>query len=136
MRMHGERPAEELGGLLELPQHQMAESLARERAEMMGIARERLPTIRDRAIVVLREIADGRALVPPLSEGRRFLDETREGRCRGGQVLTLHRLDAVTQETVESRIARAMPHLPEGVRGARRLGDVVAAQSGQRFTLG
>src|ERR1700730_9831113 len=136
MGMHGEGPTEELGGLAELSQHEVAESLAGEGAEVVGIARERLPAVRDRRLVVLGDIAKGRALVPPFREGGRFLDEAGERGVGGGNVLTLHRVDALGQEAVEARIARAVPHRPEGRGGLCRLGDIVSPENGQCLALG
>src|SRR6267378_1842295 len=105
--LHGEGPTEELGGLAELAQHEVAEPLAGEGAEVVGIARERLPAVRDRRLVVPGDVAKGRALVPPFREGGRFLDETGERGVGGGQILTLHRFDTLDEEAVEARIAGA-----------------------------
>src|SRR5712691_2741415 len=136
MRVHGQGAPKELRRLAELAQHEVAEPLAGQRPEVIGIARERLLAVRDRRLVVLGDIAQGRALVPPFREGRRFLDETVESRLGGRQVLALHRLDALGEEAVEARIAGAVPHLPEGTRGAGRLRDVVTAQGRQGLALG
>src|SRR5215467_11872960 len=70
VRMHGERAPEEQGRLVELAQHQMAEALAREGPEVVGIAGEGLPAIRNGGGVVLGHVADGGPLVTSLSEGR------------------------------------------------------------------
>src|SRR5207244_11732506 len=115
MGMHGEGPTEELGGLAELSQHEVAEPLAGEGAEVVGIARERLPAVRDRRLVVPGDVTKGRALVPRFREGGRFLDETRERGVGGGDVLTFHRIDALGEEAVEARIAGAVPHPPAGL---------------------
>jgi len=61
---------------------------------------------------------------------------SRAGRVGGGQVLALHRLDPLAQQGVEPRIVGAVPHLPEEVRRLRRLRDIIALQSRQRFGLG
>src|SRR5262249_45967032 len=59
MRMHGEGAPEELGRLVELTQHEMAEPLAGQRAEVMRIAGEGLAAVRDRGGVVLGHVPDG-----------------------------------------------------------------------------
>src|SRR6266542_1748324 len=136
MWMHGERPAEELGGFTELAERQMAESLTGQGAEVIGITGERLPAVGDRRRILSGHVANRRPLVPPLGEGRRLVDQARERRIGGHQVLTLHGLDPLAQQAVEPGVTGAVPHLPEDVRGARRLRHIVASKSRQGCPLG
>ena len=59
MGMDRERAAEERGGLAVLTEGHVAESLARQRPEVVGLPGEGRLAIGDRAIVVLGEVAHG-----------------------------------------------------------------------------
>src|SRR5215831_2189106 len=67
-RMHDEGPAKHRGRLAGAADGHVAEPLTRQRAEVVRIAPEGLLTVSDRALVVLGDVADGRALVPALGE--------------------------------------------------------------------
>src|SRR5215470_5272321 len=135
VRMHGEGAPEEQGRLVELAQHQMAEALAREGPEVVGIAGEGLSTIRNGGGIVLGHVTDGGPLVPSLREGRGRLDEAGEGGFRRVQILPLHRLDPVAEHPVEPRVAGAVPHPPESVGSARGRRHIVASKSVERLLL-
>src|SRR3989454_12325186 len=122
------RSPEEIGRLADLAERQMAEALARKRPEMARVARERLAAVGDRARVILCQVSDGGALVPALGKRRRLLDQSREDRLRGRQIVTLDRLDPLAQERVQLRIARSVPHLPQRRLGARGPHEVIAPQ--------
>src|SRR2546427_13284771 len=49
VRMDSERAPEQIGGFAERAERQMAKALGRERAEVIGIARERLAAVGERA---------------------------------------------------------------------------------------
>jgi len=136
MGMDGQGAAEEVGGLAVLLERDMAESLARQRAEMIRVARERLAAVGDRAGIVLRHVSDGRALVPALGELRRPLDQPREDGVGLRELLTLHRLDPLEEECVELRVTRLVPQLPQRGRRAGRPHGIVASQHRQRLAFG
>ncbi len=95
--MDRQRAPEQIRGLPELAEHQMAEALTRERAEMIRIAREGLPAVGDRGDVVLREVSYRRALVLAFGELRRRFDQPREEAVRLLELLALHRLDPLQE---------------------------------------
>src|SRR6266536_5297368 len=102
--MHGQRPAETVGLFLVLLEREVAEALPRQRAEVVRVARDGLTAIRDRARIVLRDEARGRALVPAFRVPRRHLDHAREERLRRLHVLPLHRLDPLAEDRIHLRV--------------------------------
>src|SRR5262249_35474108 len=118
-----------------LAERHVAEALPGQSPEVMGLPRQRLATIQDGALVVLGEIARGRALVPSLDEFRRPGHNPGEDALRFSEVAPLHRLDALGQTRVDLGVPRPTPHLPEGGLGARRLGWIVPLQQRHGFAL-
>src|SRR5882724_3456653 len=134
--MHRERPPEHRRRFAMAAERHVAEPGARERAEVVPIARERLLAIGDRALVVLGDVADRRPLVQALGEFRRLSDHAGEDILGSGQIAALHGRDALTKQRVDLTVARAMPHLPQRrLRAGRRVG-VVSAQCLQSIVLG
>src|SRR5262245_30490839 len=131
--MDGERSPEHRRGLPVLAERHVAQPLPREGPEVRGVARQRLAAVADRSLVVLREIAGGGPLVPPLGEFRRALDDAREDLLGLREVLALHRLDAADEKRVELLDPRATPHLPERRLRPRRGGGILALQDRQRL---
>src|SRR5689334_7628248 len=64
--MHGQRPAEERGGRRVLLEREVTETLAGQRAEVMGLAGQRGLAVADGPGEVVRQVARGGALVPRL----------------------------------------------------------------------
>src|SRR4029450_9694291 len=100
-RMHDEGAPEHRGRLAGPGAGHVAEPLARQRAEMGWIAPERLLAVGDRALVVLGDVADGRALVPTLGELRRPRDHAGENVLGAGEITALHQLDSLAQERID-----------------------------------
>ena len=115
--MDRDRAPEQRRGLAVLAERQVAQPLAGERAEVAWVAGERLPAVLDRAAVALREVPDGRPLVPALGEARGARDDEIEEPLRLRELALLQRDDPPAEERVHVRVARAVPQLPE-----RRLG--------------
>src|SRR5262249_6365087 len=78
--MNGEGAPKEQGRFVELAQHQMAEALARECPEVVGIAGEGLSAIRNGGGGVLGHVGDGGSLVSFLRKGRGRPHEAGGGR--------------------------------------------------------
>src|SRR5687767_6743956 len=99
--MDGERAAKEAGRLRELTESQVAETLAGERAKMIRVPGQRLAAVSDRPRIVLYEVPDRRALVPPLGEPGCGRDELAEDVVGRSQILPFHGCDALAQQRVE-----------------------------------
>src|SRR5207244_3962522 len=89
------------GRLAVAAERHVAEPGARQRAEVMRVARERLLAVGDRALVVLGHVADGRALVPALGERGSPRDHAGEDGLGAGEVPALHDGDALAKERVD-----------------------------------
>ena len=85
---------------------------------------------------ILREIADGRALVPALREVGRDLDDLGEEVLGAWEVACLHGGHAVAEQAVDLGDAGAAPDLPERGGGVRRARGVVAGQLAIGLLLG
>src|SRR5262249_41945758 len=119
-----------------LRERHVTEALAGQRPEVIRVARERLAAVGDRAGIVLRHVPDRRALVPALGELRRRVDQPREDAVSLFQTSALHRLDAPQKQGIELAPSRLMPQLPQRVCRASGTRGIVAAQNGQRLSLG
>src|SRR5712692_6293931 len=113
VRVHIERTAEEVRGLAVFTERHVAEALAGERAEVMGLAGQKLLAIGHGGRGVAAEVAGGGALVPALGEVRRAADDVGEEGLGREQVAALHRLDAALEDLVDLGRARGVPHLPQ-----------------------
>src|SRR5207244_10663164 len=96
--MHRESAPEHRRRLAVAAERHVAEPGARQRAEVMRVARERLRAIGDRALVVLGHVADGRALVPPLGERGSPRDHAGEDGLGAGEVPALHDGNALAED--------------------------------------
>src|SRR5215510_882658 len=135
-RMHDEGTAKHCGRLAVAADGHVAEPLTRQRAEMVRIAPERLLAVGDRALVVLGDEADGRALVPAFGKLGSARDHAGEDVLGRGEIAALHQLDPFAQERVDLRVAGAMPHGPQLGFGSCRRGVVGSDQGLEAFGFG
>src|SRR5439155_818803 len=134
--MHRQRATEHRRSVAVTAERHVAEPRARERAEVVPVARERLLAVGDRALVVLGDVADGRSLVPPLGERGGLGDHPREDRLGSNEIAALHGRHSLAQQRVDLAVARAVPHLPQRRLGAGGRRRVASDQRLQPFVFG
>ena len=140
-RMHRERPTKHPRGLARPAERHVAEPRARQRAEIMGIARASVSSsVGDPgAFVVLGDVAArSRSLVPALGErwGACAIIRAKIASAASTGIAPLHEGEALAQERIDLAIARTVPHLPQRRLGACRRRLVAPEQCFQSLVFG
>src|SRR6185503_10104927 len=94
VRIDSQRTAPVLDRPVVLPEPEVDLAVARERAEVRGIALHHLVAVGERALELAGEVEDRGALVPAFGEPGRAADYVAENRDRLREMGLLHLLDA------------------------------------------